>query len=187
VRAQVLAVVTGHFVDVNYNKGVLRYYAGIEDATIALSNKGGELPMKRITLADMIQLTPKKATFVIEYLKDFATRRAAEASGHSADHGYKLLGEADVGAAIENILQRRLEETMIDTDWLLYEMVDNHRIARQQGNIAASNTALNMVGKHKRVDAFAADKIKVSTDADVMERLVSARRRLRKPDEPTFL
>ena len=73
---------------------------------------------------------------------------------------------------------------MIDADWLLNEMVDNHMIARQQGNITASNTALNMVGKHKRVDAFAADKIKVSTDADVVDRLVAARRRVSEANKP---
>lgn len=139
--------------------------------------------MRRITIADIIKLPPKKANFVVEYMKDFATRRAAEAAGYTADHGYKLIAEDDVSAAIEHIIQQRLEETMIDTDWLLYEMVDNHRIARQQGNITASNTALNMVGKHKRVDAFAADKIKVSTDADVMDRLVAARKRLTASDE----
>ena len=139
--------------------------------------------MRKVRLTDEFMLPPKKANFVVEYIKDFAPRRAAEASGFAADHGYKLLSEPDVSAAIEHIIQQRLEETMIDTDWLLYEMVDNHRIARQQGNITASNTALNMVGKHKRVDAFAADKIKVSTDADVMDRLVAARKRLKKPDD----
>lgn len=139
--------------------------------------------MKRITIADIIKLPPKKANFVVEYMKDFATRRAAEAAGYTADYGYRLLDEPEVNAAVEHIIQQRLEETMIDTDWLLYEMVDNHRIARQQGNITASNTALNMVGKHKRVDAFAADKIKVSTDADVMDRLVAARKRLTASDE----
>ena len=146
--------------------------------------------MRRITIADIIQLPPKKANFVVEYIKDFATRRAAEASGYAADHGYKLLSDHEVSAAIEHIIQQRLEENQIDTDWLLYEMVDNHRIARQQGNITASNTALNMVGKHKRVDAFAADKIKVSTDADVMDRLTAARRRLsnteQEDDDVTF-
>lgn len=146
--------------------------------------------MRRITIADIINLPPKKAYFVVEYMKDFAPRRAAEAAGFSSDHGYRLLDETEVSAAIEHIIQQRLEETMIDTDWLLYEMVDNHRIARQQGNITASNTALNMVGKHKRVDAFAADKIKVSTDADVMDRLVAARKRLNasddKEDDVTF-
>lgn len=137
----------------------------------------------RITIADIIQLEPKKAYFVVEYIKDFAPRRAAEAAGYSADYGYKLLDEKEVNEAIEYIIQQRLEDNQIDADWLLYEMIDNHRIARQQGNITASNTALNMVGKHKRVDAFAADKIKVSTDADVIDRLVAARKRMSQDED----
>lgn len=132
----------------------------------------------RIKLNDVVRLTPKKANFVVEYVKDFAARRAAEASGYSPDYGYKLLDDFEIVAAIEYIVQQRLEVNMIDADWLLGEMVDNHWIARQTGNITASNTALSLVGKHKRVDAFAADKIKVSTDADVMDRLTAARKRL---------
>lgn len=139
--------------------------------------------MKKITIADMISLPPKEAMFVVEYIKDFAPRRAAEASGYSADTGYRLLDKPEISRAIEHIIQQRLEVNQIDADWLLNEMVDNHMIARQQGNITASNTALNMVGKHKRVDAFAADKIKVSTDADVVDRLVLARKRLAKRDD----
>lgn len=139
--------------------------------------------MRKINIMDMLNLPPKKASFVVEYIKDFAPRRAAEASGYSPDSGYKLLNDPDVSAAIEHIIQQRLEVNMIDADWLLNEMVDNHMIARQQGNITASNTALNMVGKHKRIDAFAADKIKVSTDADVVDRLVAARRRLKASDD----
>ena len=139
--------------------------------------------MIKVRLLDELNLPPKKACFVVEYIKDFAPRRAAEASGYGADYGYRLLQETEVAAAIEYIIQQRLEANMIDADWLLNEMVDNHMIARQQGNITASNTALNMVGKHKRVDAFAADTIKVSTDADVMDRLVAARHRLSKADD----
>lgn len=140
--------------------------------------------MIKVRLLDELNLPPKKACFVVEYIKDFAPRRAAEASGYSADYGYRLLEEPEVSAAIEYIIQQRLEVNMIDADWLLNEMVDNHMIARQQGNITASNTALNMVGKHKRVDAFAADKIKVSTDADVVDRLVAARRRVSQANQP---
>ena len=137
--------------------------------------------MKKITLSESLgtpNLTAKKANFVVEYVKDFACQRAAEASGYSRDHGYKLLAEPEISAAIENIIQQRLEVNLIDADWLLTEMVDNHMIARQQGSISASNTALSMVGKHKRIDAFAADKIKVSTDADVVDRLTAARKRV---------
>lgn len=139
--------------------------------------------MRKVRLIDEISLPPKHALFVIEYVKDCATRRAAEAAGYAADYGYKLRDIPEVSAAIDKIFQDRLEANMIDTDWLLYEMIDNHHIARQQGNITASNTALNMVGKHKRIDAFAADKIKVSTDADVIDRLVAARRRLSRDKE----
>lgn len=134
--------------------------------------------MKRVTLLNQFELEPKHASFVVEYVKDFAPRRAAEASGYASEYGYKLLLMVDVNEAIEYIIQQRLEVNMIDADWLLTEMVDNHMIARQQGNISASNTALGMVGKHKRIDAFAADKIKVTTDSDVMDRLTSARKRL---------
>ena len=141
--------------------------------------------MVKVRLLDELNLPPKKACFVVEYIKDFAPRRAAEASGYSADYGYRLLEEPEVSNAIEYIIQQRLEVNMIDADWLLNEMVDNHMIARQQGNITASNTALNMVGKHKRVDAFAADKIKVSTDADVVDRLVAARRRVSQANQPS--
>lgn len=139
---------------------------------------------RTVRLLDELELPPKKANFVVEYVKDFAPRRAAEASGYGADYGYRLLEDPEVSNAIEYIIQQRLEVNMIDADWLLNEMVDNHMIARQQGNITASNTALNMVGKHKRVDAFAADKIKVSTDADVVDRLVAARRRVAEANKP---
>lgn len=141
--------------------------------------------MKRIKLHDLVDLPPKEAAFVVEYVRDFAPRRAAEAAGYAADYGYKLLEKGEVSKAIERILLERLEVNMIDTDWLLYEMVDNHMIARQQGNITASNTALSMIGKHKRVDAFAAEKLKVSTDADVLERLTAARSRLANMDRST--
>lgn len=138
---------------------------------------------QKILLVKGYELEPKRAAFVVEYMKDFAPRRAAEASGFAADYGYQLLQEPTIQGAIDALIQQRLEVNMIDADWLLNEMVDNHLIARQQGNISASNTALNMVGKHKRVDAFAADKIKVSTDADVVDRLVAARKRLNKEED----
>ena len=126
----------------------------------------------------------KRANFVVEYFKDFSPRRAAEMSGFAADTGYNLLKEPEIQTLIDMILEERLDANMIDADWLLGEMVDNHWIARHQGNITASNTALNMVGKHKRVDAFAADKIKVSTDSDVMDRLMAARLRRSQREEP---
>jgi hypothetical protein len=147
----------------------------------------GDKLMRRMTvgqLAQLPKLSAKQAAFVVEYMKDFAPRRAAEASGYSADSGYSLVNNEKVRQTIDVVLQQRMEESAIDAEWLLYELVDNHRIARQQGNLGASNTALGLIAKHKTVDAFATEKLKVSTDSDVAERLAAARIRVKSSEKP---
>jgi phage terminase small subunit len=139
---------------------------------------------RRITLTELTGLQPKEANFVIEYCKDFAARRAAEASGYAADTGHSLKEKPHIAAAIERVLAHRLETSHIDAEWVLMEAVDNHLIARQQGNISASNTSLNLVAKHVFVDAFAAEKVEINSDKEVMERLLRGRRRLLGKDDP---
>jgi hypothetical protein len=131
----------------------------------------------RITVTELTGLKPKEALFVVEYVKDCAARRAAEASGYAPDSGYGLLQKDHIMKAIENILAQRLEASHIDAEWVLMEAVDNHRIARQRGNISASNTALTLCAKHVYVDAFAAEKVEVSSDKEIMERLLRGRKR----------
>lgn len=138
---------------------------------------------QRITVTELTGLKPQHANFVIEYVKDFAPRRAAEASGYQPDYGSQLLLKDRIKAAINHILSQRLETTHIDAEWVLMEAVDNHLIARQQGNISASNTSLNLVAKHVFVDAFAAEKVNVTDDKDIMERLLRGRKRLNKTDD----
>ena len=133
---------------------------------------------QRITISDLTGLKPKEANFVIEYCKDWSARRAATASGYAADSGYALAEKPHVAAAIERVLASRLDASHIDAEWVLMEAVDNHFIARLMGNITASNTALGICAKHKMVDAFAAEKIEVSSDKDVMDRLMRGRKRL---------
>jgi hypothetical protein len=128
-------------------------------------------------VTELAGLHPKEANFVIEYCKDFGARRAAEASGYSPDYGHKLLEQPHIIAAVERVIESRLDASHIDAEWVLMEAVDNHMIARQAGNITASNTALTLVAKHVFVDAFAAEKVNVNTDKDVMERLLRGRQR----------
>lgn len=140
---------------------------------------------RRVLLSELgdINLKPKEANFVIEYAKDFSARRAAEASGYAADYGYRLRDQDNIAAAIDYILAQRLDASHIDAEWVLLEAVDNHLIARQAGNISASNTALGLVAKHVMVDAFAADKVTVTDDREVMERLIRGRNRLSQSDD----
>lgn len=139
--------------------------------------------MTKFTLKDILGLEPKYANFVIEYTKDFDPRRAAAASGFQPDTGYNIRDREDVQEAIDRILQQRLENSHLDADWALWEAVDNHRIARQMGNITASNTALGLIMKHAKIDAFAAEKVQMSGDKEIMERLLRARKRRAPPEE----
>lgn len=134
--------------------------------------------LNKITAEQLTGLKPDEINFVIEYCKDFSARRAAEASGFAADSGYQIKEKEHVRAAINKILTQRLDASHIDAEWVLMEAVDNHKIARQHGNITASNTALSMIMKHTFVAAFAPEKVEVSSDKDVMERLMRGRKRL---------
>lgn len=136
-------------------------------------------------------LKPQHAAFVIEYYKDHATRRAAEAAGFAPDTGYELLKREDVVNALAVLNMERLEYADVTKEWALLEAVDNHYIARQQGSITASNTALSLIMKHTDVDAFAADKVQINSSKEVMERLRRARDRMQTDgddlDEPSFM
>jgi len=129
-------------------------------------------------------MTFKDFNFVVEYTKDFDPRRAAVACGMEPESGYAVRKKPVIVEAIETILARRLEESDITAEWVLMEMVDNHFLARDLKKLAASNTALSMIAKHRDVDAFAADKVKIDTADDVVQRLQRARQRA---EEPSFL
>ena len=139
------------------------------------------MAIKRLSIGDMygVGITdPKVLNFVIEYSKDWDARRAATVSGYGPDTGYQLRDREEVQAALAHILQYRLETSHIDAEWLLWELVDNHQIARASGNISASNSALNTIAKHAMVDAFAAEKVEIAGDEAIRERLLRARKRM---------
>jgi phage terminase small subunit len=125
-------------------------------------------------------ITARKAVFVIEYMKDRATRRAAEAAGFHPEEGNRLLKDDKVLKAIEAIIEDQLIDAQIDAEWLLWELVDNHKIARQTGNLAASNSALKTLAQHVSIDALAKQKVEldVTSDRDLFERLQSGRKRM---------
>lgn len=141
----------------------------------------------RYKLRDLLgfDLTPQEMNFVIEFSKDFNAQRAAVASGYAPGTGYSIKEKPQINAAIEMILQNRLETSHIDAEWVLMEAVDNHMLARQADNITASNTALTLIAKHTMVDAMASDKLNMNVQGDqaVIERLLRGRRRAHPDDE----
>jgi len=132
-----------------------------------------------ITVKQLTGLNDKELRFVVEYVKDCNARRAAVASGAcQPDSAYTYRDKAHVRAAINKLLSEALEAAQIDAEWLIMELVDNHRIARLEGNLSASNSALNTIAKHKFVDAFAADKVQVIDDKEIMSKLIRGRERV---------
>ncbi len=125
-------------------------------------------------------LSAQDATFIVEYVKDFSPRRAAECAGYAPDHGYELLKRDDIIKCVRKIIEGRMTDINIDAEWLLHELVDNHRIARQHGNITASNTALGTLAKHVSVDALAKQKVEldVVSDRELTDRLIRGRKRM---------
>lgn len=117
--------------------------------------------MSRLQIGDL-ELKASHADFVIEYIKDSNAQRAAVVCGYAPEYGYTLLAREDVKTVLNMVRQRKYEQSIIDAEWLLNEMVDNHNIARATQNIAASNAALSMIGKHKMVDAFAKERIEMN-------------------------
>ena len=68
------------------------------------------------------RLTPHKRAFVLEYLKDFKSSKAAERSGINASVGSSLLKETDVHEAIEEQMAMRVDRMQIDADWVLQQL-----------------------------------------------------------------
>ena len=108
--------------------------------------------------AAMLGLTNQELLFTIELVKDMNPVRAGQACGIDPDEAMRLSNKKVIKERCEAILVDRLDETGVDIDWMLYELRDNHALARQQGNLTASNKAIELIGKLAPVDAFAANK-----------------------------
>lgn len=119
----------------------------------------------------------RHAAFIVEFSKDWNEHRAARASGIDPMQVHELLSKPEVDRCLQMLMEYRLERSHIDAEWLLMELVDNHGIARQSGNIGASNSALNLIAKHAGVDAFAAEKVEIASDEEIRARLLRARKR----------
>lgn len=136
----------------------------------------------RLKIADFPELTPREARLVIEYVKEENLHRAAKIAGISPAKASDMIETEKLRDALNKVYNHFFEEILPDAEWLLYELLDNHRIARHQGNISASNTALKTIMNHNMVNAAATQKIDldVQVPEEVVERLKRGRQRVAK-------
>ena len=115
-------------------------------------------------------LTAKQELFVQEYLKDLNATQAAIRAGYSektaAETGYENLRKPQIAAEIEKRQQKIGEKNEITVEWILEEMKDTYRLAKEMGEMSAANKSLEMLGRYK---GMFNDKLKV--DATITKKL----------------
>lgn len=74
----------------------------------------------------MAKLTLKQRVFVAEYMKDMNATRAAIRAGYSPRSAYstgeRLLRNAEVAVEVERLVEKRIERSGIEADWVLEEL-----------------------------------------------------------------
>lgn len=108
-------------------------------------------------------LTAKQQRFVEEYLIDLNATQAAIRAGYSENTaraiGAENLTKPDIASEIKKRQDKLGEEAEITAEWVLLQLVENHKMARAIGELPASNKALELIGKHK---GMFKDKIELS-------------------------
>lgn len=123
-------------------------------------------------------LTEQQRIFVVEYCMDRNGKRASDMAGVSPSTGYRWLDECEhVRAAITNLSKHLATRGEHNADWLKEQFVENHYIARYEGNLGASNAALNSIGKLATVKAFDAEIVVVGAE-ELVNRLNRGRQRV---------
>ena len=152
---------------------------------------------QQLTFED-IPLPTEEAHFVVEYCKDLDVHRAARSCNIDAEDAFKMVAKQKVITQIQRILRSRLEVRDINADWLMMELYNLHIMCLQTGKLSTSHQVLKTIGSLGKVDAYAAEKVELKSDRDVIDRLQRERKRRvlsfafpdkpdKPDDEPSFL
>lgn len=132
--------------------------------------------MTRIT---GIKLTLRESQFVMEYSIDHNHRRAARAIGMNPDNGIEYLGRDNVQEAVGRVFIETMTPTQLNAEVVKEEMFKVYQVSMQEGNLSQAGRQLDMLAKHSHVDAYAAQKVAVSADAEIAAALRAGRQRVR--------
>lgn len=113
-------------------------------------------------------LTSKQQAFVREYLVTLNASDAARKAGYSAKTaaaiGNENIKKPEIQYAIDIGKLIRAEKTETSAQWVIRELAKNHYMATERGELAHSNRALELIGKHHktftdRVEIFDPDRL----------------------------
>lgn len=134
----------------------------------------------------MMALTDKQKKFADEYLIDMNATAAYLRAGYKCSEAAArssasdLLTNPNISEYIES-KQKKLEiKTEVTAEWVLKEFIENHKMAREVGELAVSNKALESIGRHLGMfnDRMKVDANNVNMNTDLTN-LSSDERRAR--------
>lgn len=115
------------------------------------------------------KLSPKRATFVLEYVKDFNGKRAAIAAGYSAKtaevQASALLRRTAVKLAVELAMKERAERSQITQDWVMERLRIESTRTGPGSQHAARVQALKLCGQH--IGMFNENRLKIEGDIGI--------------------
>lgn len=116
----------------------------------------------------MAELTKQQTVFANEYCIDRNGRQAAIRAGYSektADQqASRLLSNVKVKEYIDAKLNRISMKAEVTAEWVLNELKDTYKSAREQAELTAANKSLELMGKH--IGMFT-DKVKMDVQGEV--------------------
>lgn len=97
-------------------------------------------------------LTPKQQRFVDEYLIDLNATQAALRAGYSEKTSYSIgqenLNKPEIAKAIGSRQEKIQNKVEVTQEWIVQEFIENHKLAREAGEIPSSNKALENLGRY---------------------------------------
>lgn len=97
-------------------------------------------------------MTPKQQRFVEEYLIDLNATQAAIRAGYSKKTAYSIgqenLKKPVIAEAVGSARAGMAEKAQITVEWIIEQLRENALLAKKSGDIAPSNKALELLGKH---------------------------------------
>lgn len=130
---------------------------------------------EHLTISEL-PLPPEQAQFVLEYCKDLSIHRAAAICNIDGETAYQWRTDPEVSEQILRVLRIRMNVPEINSEWLKQELYYTYLLSTQSGKLSVAMQCLNRLGMLGSVDAFAAEKVELKTDKDIVERLYRRRK-----------
>jgi phage terminase small subunit len=98
------------------------------------------------------RFTPKQIRFCNEYIRDCNATAAAVRAGYSKktakEIGHENLTKPHIATLLERIQSELAVRTETSADWVVRSLRENHEQAKDNGDLAQSNRALELIGRH---------------------------------------